>query len=48
MLKETWVSSKRSCQDVLSYVMLMRDRMLAMSDHIQQNLKSAGARQKKW
>ena len=48
VLKETWVSSKRSSQDVLSYVMLMRDRMSAMSDHVQENLKSAGARQKKW
>ena len=48
VLKETWVSSKRNSQDVLSYVMLMRDRMSAMSDHVQENLKSAGARQKKW
>ena len=48
VLKETWVSSKRSSQHVLSYVMLMRDRMSAMSDHVQENLKSAGVRQKKW
>ena len=48
VLKETWVSSKRSSQDVLSYVMLMRDRMSVMSDHVQENLKSEGARQKKW
>ena len=42
------MSSKRNSQDVLSYVKLMRDRMSAMSDHVQENLKSAGARQKKW
>ena len=48
VLKETWVSSKRNSQDVLSYVMLMRDRMSVMSDHVQENLKSAGVQQKKW
>ena len=42
ILREMWVSSKRSSQDVLSYVMLMRDRMSTMSDHVQENLKAAG------
>ena len=48
VLKETWVSSKRSSQDVLSYILLMRDRMESMSEQVQENLKTAGARQKKW
>ena len=47
VLKETWVSSKRSSQDVLSYV-LMRDWISAMCDQVGENLKSARARQKKW
>ena len=48
VLKETWVSSKRSSQDVLSYILLMRDRMSAMCDQVGENMKSARARQKKW
>ena len=32
VLKEAWVSSKSSSQDVLSYVLLMQDRMSAMCD----------------
>ena len=48
VLKETWVSGKRSSQDVLSYILLMRDRMSAMNEQVQQNLKSAATRQKRW
>ena len=48
VMRETWVSNKRASQDILSYVLLMRDRMATMNDHVQENLKAAGLRQKKW
>ena len=48
VFKEAWVLGKRSSQDVLSYILLMRDRMSAMSEQVQQNLKSAATRQKRW
>lgn len=48
VLKEAWVSGKHSSQYVLSYILLMRDRMSAMSEQVQQNLKSAATRQKRW
>ena len=42
------MSSKKSSQDVLSYVLLMQDWMSAMCDQVQENLKSARAHQKQW
>lgn len=42
VLWETWVSSKKTNQDILSYVLLMRDQLEAMTDHVQSNLKTAG------
>ena len=48
VLRETWVSSKKANQDILSYVLLMRDKLAAMTEHVQANLKAAGDRQKKW
>ena len=48
VVREAWVSNKRTGQDILSYVLLMRDRMTAMTDHVKVNLKAAGIRQKKW
>lgn len=48
VLKETWVTDKRSNQNIVSYVLLMRERLAAMSQLAQQNLKTAAARQKRW
>ena len=48
ILKETWVTSKRSNQNILSYVLLMREKLTAMSQLAQENLKTAAARQKRW
>ena len=48
VLREAWVSDKRSSQDVLSYVLLMRERLSAMMDHVKENLKTAAANHKRW
>ena len=48
VLRETWVSSKKSNQDILSYVLLMRDRLTKMTDHVHANLKASAVQQKKW
>ena len=47
VMREAWVSDKRTNQDILSYILLMRDRMTTMAEHVQKNLKAAGVRQKK-
>ena len=48
VMREAWVSNKRTNQDVLSYILLMRDRMTTMAEHVQENLMDAGVCQKKW
>ena len=48
VLKETWVADKRSNQNVLSYVLLMRERMEAMGNCVQENLKATATHQKVW
>ncbi len=48
VLKETWESSQESREDVLSYVMLMRERLEKMASLVQMNVSRAQSRQKRW
>ena len=48
VLKETWESSTKSDESILSHVMLMRERMEKMTELVQTNLDEAQHRQKQW
>ena len=49
VLKETWESSTKSDESILSHVMLMRERMHGkMTELVQTNLDEAQHRQKQW
>ena len=48
MLKETWESTQGSKEDVLSYVMLMRERLEKMASLVQTNMAKAQNQQKRW
>ena len=46
VLKESWESSERSDESVLSYILLMRERLAHMTELVQKNLSKAQTRQK--
>ena len=46
VLKESWESSERSDESVLSYILLMRERLAHMTELVQKNLSMAQTRQK--
>ncbi len=48
ILKESWVANHRSSESVVSHVLAMRDRMESMTGLVQEHLKDAQARQKRW
>ena len=48
MLKETWESTQDTKEDVLSYVMLMRERLEKMASLVQTNMAKAQNQQKRW
>ena len=48
ILKESWEADKRSDQNIVSYIMLMRERLERMGEEARGNLQEASARQKTW
>ena len=48
VLKETWEEDEKTDQNVLSYVLMMRERMESMATHVQTNLAAARQQQKTW
>ena len=48
ILKESWEVDKRSDQNIVSYIMLMREKMERMSEEAQVNQQVASERQKTW
>lgn len=48
MLRQTWESDKKSDMNVVSYMMLTRERMDRMCEEAQGNMQSARATQKMW
>ena len=48
VLKETWEAKKKSSESVVSYVLLMRERMEAMAEEVQKNCVNAQRKQKQW
>jgi len=48
LLKETWCAEKRSSQNIVSYVLLMRERLDRMFTEAHSHMQGAQLRQKKW
>ena len=48
VLKESWEARKKSSESVVSYVLLMRERMEAMVEEVQKNCEKAQKKQKQW
>ena len=48
ILRESWESSQRSDENIISYVLSTRDRLPKMAELVQENLSKAQARQKSW
>ena len=46
ILKETWETSKKSSESVISYVLSMQEKLLEMSELAKENLAKAQKRQK--
>eukprot|EP00731_Ephydatia_muelleri_P006652 Em0003g900a len=48
ILKETWKTSKRSTESVVSYVLDVQEKLARMSELVVDNLKEAQKQQKRW
>ena len=48
ILRESWESSQKSDENIISYVLSIRDRLSKMAELVQENLSKAQARQKSW
>ena len=48
ILRESWESSQKSDENIISYVLSTRDRLSNMAELVQENLSKAQARQKSW
>ena len=48
ILRESWESSEKSDENIISYVLSTRDRLSKMAELVQENLSKAQARQKSW
>ena len=48
ILRESWESSQRSDENIISYVLSTRDKLSKMAELVQENLSKAQARQKSW
>ena len=48
VLREEWASSKWSSESVVSYVLLVRERLSKMTELVQKNLSKAQQQQKRW
>lgn len=47
VLKEAWEGSKRSEESVVSYMLLVRERLSRMTELVQENLSRAQRQQKR-
>ena len=48
ILRDSWTRSPKSSQSIISYVMLMQERLSTLADLVAHNLSQAQAAQKKW
>ena len=48
ILRESWEAKSRSTESVVSYVLVMRERLSKMTELVQQNLAKAQTQQKTW
>jgi transposase InsO family protein len=48
ILKESWEASRKSTESVVSYVLMIQERLAKLRDSVQENLKNAQATQKEW
>ena len=48
VLRETWESSDRSSESIVSYVINMREKLDRMTELVQENLAKAQKEQKRW
>ena len=48
ILRESWESSQKSDENIISYVLSTRDKLSNMAELVQENLSKAQARQKSW
>ncbi len=48
VLKETWESSKKSTESVVSYVLTIQEKLAKMSEIVSENLTKAQTTQKRW
>ena len=48
VLKETWETSSRSTESVVSYILLIRERLDQMTELVQENMAKAQQQQKRW
>ena len=48
ILRESWESSQKSDDSIISYVLSTREKLLKMSELVQENLSKAQTRQKSW
>ena len=48
ILKESWETSNRSDESIVSYVLTMREKLEKMSELVQENLTRAQQQQKRW
>ena len=48
ILKETWETSKKSSESIVSYVLSMQEKLSDMSELARENLTKAQKRQKRW
>ena len=48
VLKEAWEDTKRSEESVVSYMVLVRERLLRMTEPVQKNWSRAQSQQKGW
>ena len=48
ILRETWEASTKSSESIVSYVLMMREKLSTMTQLVQGNLSRAQANQKQW
>ena len=48
ILRETWEASTKSSESIVSYVLMMREKLSRMTQLVQKNLSRAQANQKQW
>ncbi len=48
VLRETWEADSRSTESVVSHVLALHDKLASMTELVQENLREAQRRQKRW